>query len=287
MDTMLAPVSNNRNNALAAFFLFVFVFQHHELYGQKYKDSIVPISTVFHNIGWNVVDSITYNYGMNFIGAVAGTYISIQTKLDWEWRNTAYNNPWLSNFGLPGLYIGYVVPAIAPILTYTTGRFIKDERLQITGLALAQSLLLTLAIQSPLKMISGRSSPKIVNALDHRREERTDDFSTSFSWFNFNFIAGWPSGHTASAFSAAATIAQIYPDKPLLKIGCYIYAVLIGLGVTMDVHWLSEALSGGLIGYAIGTTVGWNFNALLHEGKRESAVGFYYTLDSIGIRIRL
>ncbi|MDR2150089.1 MAG: phosphatase PAP2 family protein [Spirochaetaceae bacterium] len=287
-DSSDYPVlKGSRTQVCTVFFLLIFFISFQPvLKGQSYRDSIVPVLTVFHNIGGNALDSLKYNYGMNFIGAITGTYLSIETKLDWGWRNIAYNNPWLSDMGLPGLYIGYSVPALAPIVTYVTGRFIKDERLQMTGLALAQALLLTLMIQSPLKMITGRAPPHLVSALDHRRMVQESDLSRTFNWFNFNFIAGWPSGHTATAFSAAATLAQLYHDKPLLKAIGFIYATFIGLGVTVDVHWFSEALAGALIGYAIGTTVGRDFNQLLHKTRQPDTIAFYCTLNSIGIRIQ-
>jgi membrane-associated phospholipid phosphatase len=260
------------------------------LYAEKeeVKNNIItlPHALVFHNIGWNLLGAVTYNYGINFVGAGLGTWAFIETGIDWKWRNIAYNNTWLSNCGSPGLYIGFIVPALASIVTYITGRSTNSERLQITGLALAQSLMLTLAIQTPLKMITGRALPGIVNEVDHTKNQRTDDFSKEFNWFNNNFIAGWPSGHTANAFAAAATISEIYKDNLWLKIGVYSYAALIGFGVTLNVHWMSEAFSGALIGYAVGKTVGKSFNKLLENNVSDNHISFYFTLNTIGVVVR-
>ncbi|MDR3333681.1 MAG: phosphatase PAP2 family protein [Treponema sp.] len=268
------------------FIVIVISFQT-KLFGQNFEKSFVPVSRVFHNIGWNALHAITYNYGFNFISAGLETFVFIETGLDWKWRNVLYNNTWLSKFGRPGLYIGYVVPAITPLITYISGRFIKDEKLQITGLALAQSLVLTLGIQSPLKMITGRALPGIVTEVDHTRNSRTEDFSNEFDWFNFNFIRGWPSGHTANAFAAAATIAEIYSDNIPLKIAVYSYAALIGFGTTLNVHWASEAIAGALIGYAIGKTVGRDFNRLLNTNRQENNIALFFTLNSVGIKIHI
>jgi hypothetical protein len=136
-------------------------------------------------------------------------------------------------------------------------------------------------------MITGRSLPGIVTELDHTRNSRTDNFSGEFNWFNKNFIGGWPSGHTANAFAAAATISEIYKDNMWLKIGVYSYATLIGIGVTLDVHWASEALAGALIGYAIGKTVGKSFSQLLGEDNRKTNLSFYFTTNTIGFIIRI
>jgi membrane-associated phospholipid phosphatase len=266
--------------------IIIFVFQT-KLYGKNYEDSVVPISEVFHNIGWNALHSFTFNYGLNFTGAAAGTYILMETGADWGWRNIAYNNEWVSNLGLPGLHIGYIVPVITPVITYTTGRVIKDEKLQIAGLALAQSLVLTFTIQSSLKMITGRALPGIITQFDQIRDPRTDDFSREFDWFNLNFFGGWPSGHTANAFAAAAAVSEIYKDNLPLKIAVYSYASLIGLGVTLNVHWVSEVLAGALIGYAVGKTVGRDFSNLLNNKREENTVSFYFTPNFAGIKIRL
>ena len=249
------------------------------------------LSLIFHNIGWNTLNSFTYNYGMNFVGAGLGTWVFIETDIDWEWRNIAYNNTWISNLGRPGLYVGYVAPALTPILTYTIGRFTNDEKLQITGMALVQTLMLSLAIQTPLKMITGRALPGIVTELDHTRNPRTDNFSNEFSWFNMNPIGGWPSAHTLNAFAAAATISEIYYENVWLKVGVFSYAALIGLGVTLDVHWASEALAGALIGYAIGSSVGKSYRNLLgnksNKNLTENNVAFYFYPNNIGIIIKL
>ncbi|MDR2374911.1 MAG: phosphatase PAP2 family protein, partial [Treponema sp.] len=246
-----------------------------------------PFSLVFHDIGWNILHSFTYNYGLNFVGAGLETLVLIATEVDWNWRNVSYNNTWLSNIGRPGLYIGYTVPVITPITTYIIGRAMKDEKLQITSFALMQTLMLTLAIQTPLKMITGRTLPGIVTELDHTRNSRSDNFSDEFNWFNKNFIGGWPSGHTANAFAAAATISEIYNDKFLLKLGLYSYAFLIGFGTTLDVHWASEAIAGVLIGYAIGKSVGKSFSKLLENKRDSERFSFYYSPNTIGIIIKI
>ena len=249
------------------------------------------LSLIFHNIGWNTLNSFTYNYGMNFIGAGLGTWAFIETGIDWKWRNIAYNNTWLSDLGRPGLYVGYAVPVLAPILTYTLGRFTNDEKLQITGMALVQTLILSLAIQTPLKMVTGRALPGIVTELDHTRNPRTDNFSNEFNLFNMNPIGGWPSGHTLNSFSAAATISEIYYENIWLKVGVFSYAALISFGVTLDVHWASEALAGALIGYAIGSSVGKNYKKLLENKTNKNLivnnVSFYFYQNNIGIIIKL
>ena len=244
-----------------------------------------PLSLVFHDIGRNALHSVTYNYGINFVGAGLGTWGFIGSGADWKWRNLAYENEWMPKSGMPLVYIGYTVPAVTPVAVYLTGLFIQDKKLQVTGLALTQSLALTLGMQTVLKMVTGRALPGIVTELDHTRDSRTDDFSGEFNWLSSNFIGGWPSGHTANAFSAAATISAIYHDNLAVQIGVWTYAALMGLGMSISVHWASDVFAGALIGYAIGRTAGKSFRRLL-EGKEDDKPSLYVTGNTMGIIMR-
>ncbi|MDR2376986.1 MAG: phosphatase PAP2 family protein [Treponema sp.] len=228
------PLVKNNNHKARILFPVVFICAcSAELYGQSHEEPAVPLA--------------------------AG--LLIETGLDWKWRNIAYTNTWLAEFGKPGFYISYIVPETVPLIMYTAGRILKDKKLQLAGLALTQSLFLTLAVQVSLKVITGRAKPGIIDEFDHIRSSRTDNFSGEFDWFNMNFIDGWPSGHTANAFAAAATLGELYPENRLLKAAVYSYAAVIGFGLTLNVHWASEILAGALIGYAIGKTVGRSFSA--------------------------
>jgi membrane-associated phospholipid phosphatase len=251
-------------------------------------ESPAPLTLAFYNIGWNALHSFTHNYGLNWIAGGAATFAFIETGLDWEWRNVAYNTDWLSGAGIPFTYIGWVVPFATPVILNITGRVTHDRKLQITGLALAQTALLTAVLPSPVKMILGRSKPGIVTKDNnhHVRTDRADDFSGEFDWFNMNFVDGWPSGHTAQAFAAAAVLAELYNDSLALKIAAYSYAALMGLAVSVTTHWASEAVAGALIGYAIGKTVGRSFNRLLSDTTKEPQISFYAGTNTMGVVLR-
>jgi len=93
-------------------FIFM-VFLGFSIFAEENEDASHPsLLLIFHDIGWNTLNSFACNYGMNFIGAGLGTWAFIETDIDWKWRNNSYNNTWLSSLGRPGLYAGYVVPAL-------------------------------------------------------------------------------------------------------------------------------------------------------------------------------
>ena len=251
------------------------------------KNAIAPLTMMFHNIGWNMLHSFAHNYGLSFIGAGLGTWAIIETGFDWKWRNIAYKHKGLYKLGIPTMYFGTIVPVIAPVAAYITGRVIKDQRLQITGLALVQSLALTLGVQTTFKMITGRPPPDLVTELDETRVYRPDDFSREFNWFSFEFIDGWPSGHVAHAFAAAATASEIYHNNIYLKIGLYTYAAFVGFSTMTTFHWASEVFAGALIGYAIGKTVGKSYRKYLENETDKNNITFYATTNSLGVLIRL
>jgi membrane-associated phospholipid phosphatase len=245
----------------------------------------VPLSLVFHNMGWNAFHSVTYHYGFNFAAAGLGTWGFIGSGLDWKWRNLAYEHEWMPKSGMPLVYIGYIAPAIMPVALYLTGLSLHDKKLQVTGLALTQALALTVGMQSIFKMSTGRALPDLITRLDHTRDSRTDDFSGEFNWFNMNFIGGWPSGHTANAFSAAAVISEMYHDNAAVQVGVWTYAALMGLGMSISVHWASDVLAGALMGFAIGKTVGRSFRKLGEGG--DDKMSLYAGFNTVGIKIRM
>ncbi|MDR1443609.1 MAG: phosphatase PAP2 family protein [Treponema sp.] len=155
-------------------------------------------------------------------------------------------------------------------------------------MAVLQASLISIAYTSFFKGITGRISPGIVTVLDHTKSNKTEDFSSDFAWGfgRRGFIAGWPSAHTATAFSMAAVLSELYQDKTWVKIAAYSYAAVIGLGVSFCVHWSSEVLSGMLIGYAVGKTVGKSFNRLLQDTRPNPVrVSLQATGNSIGVRV--
>ena len=218
---------------------------------------------IAHNLGWNFLNSAAYNYGINFIGAGFITWIMIKTGIDWEIRNFMLDNrhiiSWIS---MPALIAGNFIPFLTPLMFLISGKSLKNNKLVIAASALMQTLIISLFYQSALKMITGRSHPLFGSTFDFKNRTfievrvNTADFSGSFDWFNMNALLGWPSGHTLTAFSAAAALAEIYHDKLWVKICAYSYAAAMGLSMAVHAHWASDVFAGALIGYAIGKTAG-------------------------------
>jgi membrane-associated phospholipid phosphatase len=229
------------------------------------KDTQVPFHKVFYKLDNNFLGSFTTNYGLNYALAGLCSYGLVKGGIDWKWYHFSNDHKWVSNAGFASVSAGGLVPLIVPLGLYFYGRSDNNPELQITGLALGQAAILGLAISSGIKVFTGRVPPDF--------PERTKDYSGNF---RFGFLRGgafegWPSSHTTIAFAMATTMSELYPDNTTVKICSFAYASLVGLGVSTNIHWFSDAVAGAFIGYAIGKTVGASFRNLRDNNGKSQA----------------
>jgi membrane-associated phospholipid phosphatase len=218
-----------------------------------------PFSLLFHNIGWNTLHSFTFNYGQNFIIAGLGSYALVHTGIDWDWNRLAVDNQALPYIGMPAGIIGFILPIGLPLGLFFYGKSAENYGYQVAGLAMGQAAMLAVGISTTMKAFTARRSPGIGD------KEPGPDYSAdwAFGFMNREVFNGWPSSHTAVAFAMAAALTELYPDSLGLKIGAYSYAALIGGGMSLMAHWLSDSVAGALVGYAIGKSVGAGYKGLM------------------------
>ncbi|HTA90651.1 MAG TPA: phosphatase PAP2 family protein [Polyangiaceae bacterium] len=151
-----------------------------------------------------------------------------------------------------GLLVGYGVSAAA--------HSCAAER---TLAPVIQAGAVTFTVVSLLKLGVGRrfpnggSDPNAPDRLDH--PERAHDFAP----FQRGF-AGWPSGHTALMFSAAAAFRASNPELGVVAWVGYPLALGVASGMWLgDHHYASDIVSGALLGEAIGDSAGESFATLL------------------------
>jgi membrane-associated phospholipid phosphatase len=53
----------------------------------------------------------------------------------------------------------------------------------------------------------------------------------------------------------AATVIALYPLRKKIAISAAVYALYIGLGVSVTIHWFSDFIAGAIIGTVIGLVV--------------------------------
>jgi len=180
--------------------------------------------------------------------AISATLVIVSSDLDWRYFEAT--RPF-ARYLFPAVIVGWRVPVVFPILAYITGSALKNRRAICSAYSTAQAAIIGLFISSFYKVFTGRPSPR------HFLGTLTDTSKV----FRFGFLRGgvffgWPSSHTTVAFAMAAALWNLYPDSKVARCVAILYALYVGVGVSMTIHWFSDFVAGAIIGIAIGTTVG-------------------------------
>ncbi|MES2764391.1 MAG: phosphatase PAP2 family protein [Bacteroidota bacterium] len=137
----------------------------------------------------------------------------------------------------------YVVVGISGGL-YLSGLAFKNDDVRTAGRLTLEALVVSGVIGGSLKVIIGRSRPRI-----HEGPRK----------FNFwewdNARQSLPSGHTTNAFTVSAVLAEQI-DTWWARVGLYSLAAATSYSrVYDDEHWTSDIFLGAAIGYLSGKTI--------------------------------
>jgi membrane-associated phospholipid phosphatase len=193
--------------------------------------------------------------------AIGATLLMVSSGVDWMYFKAT--RPF-ARYLFPAVILGWRVPVVLPIALYIIGSVRKDLRAVCSAYSTAQAAVIGLLISSFYKAFTGRPG------LRHSARTLIDTSQE----FHFGFLKGgvffgWPSSHTTIAFAMAATIWTLYPSSKAARYVALLYALYIGVGVSMTIHWFSDFMAGAIIGTVIGLTVGNVFKErLCKNGKR-------------------
>lgn len=244
--------------------------------GQDSSASVkrIPIlSNLFHDIGWNILGSTFYGFGLPWAIAAGGTYGLIESGVDWKWNRFCVRHETMSMIGsLPGGLVGTFAPVVVPLVVYYRS---DDPEIQLAGIAMGQAALLGFGYTTLIKVFTGRIPPHVRDAADGDAEFQ-EDYSNGFRFgvLRGSVIDGWPSGHTATAVAMATTLTTLYPDNGSILAGAIGYSVIIGVSMSFMAHWSSDIFAGAITGFIIGRTVGKSFRDL-RDGKPADKLTFY------------
>jgi membrane-associated phospholipid phosphatase len=131
---------------------------------------------------------------------------------------------------------GYGVGAVAATF-YLVGRARKDDRARETGILGAEALVDSAIVVTSVKEITQRRRPTAAQG-------RGDFFDGGSSF---------PSGHSISAWSLAAVVADEYHDHVAVQVAAYGIAGAVSIArFTGRKHYLSDVLVGSALGWGIG-----------------------------------
>lgn len=191
-----------------------------------------------HNLLWHVL-------------AIVLTYFSVSSGFDWLYFEYS-RNPILQSTLFPAVRLGGRLPVIVPLTLYIVGKVRNKLEVINTAFALGQSVLIGLLIAALYKAFTGRVHPPRLLTPD------TSDISHLFQFgvLRGGVFWGWPSSHTTIAFAMAMTLFMLYPKNKILRCFTIMYALYIGIGVSISIHWFSDFVAGAIIGTVIGVVVG-------------------------------
>jgi membrane-associated phospholipid phosphatase len=133
--------------------------------------------------------------------------------------------------------------------------------------AMLQAMAFTGVTVLMLKWSTGRQWPHADRDEGDPASLRADT-STRFEPFGDPYKA-FPSGHTAVMFAAAAALRASLPSEAWYRWLGYPLGIGIAAGMWLgDHHWASDIVAGGLLGEAIGSSVGSSFS----EAERQTQV---------------
>ena len=185
--------------------------------------------------------------------AIVLTFILVTSGLDWRYF-LATRSPTLHSWMFRAVHVGMLLPVLLPLTLFALGAIARNARAILTGWAVAQAALLGLLIAAAYKAITGRAHPAHGVGPDISHVFR-------FGWVRGGVFWGWPSSHTTVAFAMAVTVFTLCPKHRWLGLAAILYALYVGIGVSMTIHWFSDFVAGAIIGSVIGTVVGKSFSA--------------------------
>lgn len=169
------------------------------------------------------------------------------------------DNPFLKRTAVGVRILGSPGAEILSVGTYGVGKVIGHRNVAMVGLHTASSVLVADLITGGIKEVAGRRRPYL-------SPDNPFDFQL-FRGLKGDSVRSFPSGHTTSAFAAAAAISEETGylwkgGKPYVRVLTYGLASLTGISrVYNNQHWASDVV----VGAAIGSFTGWKVVRYTHS----------------------
>ena len=230
-----------------------------------------PDLNLFGNFGNNVLDSFRGNNVYFHLTAVAATAIIVDQGVDYDVEHYFNEHTEYGSWARPVVFTGEYLPFIAGGSLFAYAKIRNDREVLGASFAVMQASLIEFVYNSALKAVTGRPNP------DWRHVSDMDSLSKTF---RFGFLRGgvfwgWPSGHTAATMAVVSALTSYYPDKTWLKVVGFGLVGYTMFGVSANnrggMHWLSDAVAGALMSYAVGSTVG-KYYRNIYSGPSQSSL---------------
>ena len=212
------------------------------------------MKSLFHDFPKNIAKCF---WGRNLLWhflAIILSYFLVASGFDWIYFKST-RIELLHSLFFPAVILGGIFPLFVPLGILIIGLIKKKFKIKNIAFALGQAAIFGVIISSFYKSITGRTHP--LEILANSGSDISKVFH--FGFFNNGIFWGWPSSHTTIAFAMAVTLVFLYPGKKLVRYLSIAYALYIGLGVSISIHWFSDFVAGIIFGSIIGVVVGKSF----------------------------
>jgi len=221
---------------------------------------------LFYRLPRNVINIFS---GRNILWhalAIVLTMVIVMSGSDWSYYLSTRGDAFLL-LARPAIMLGSLLPILVTLVILIVGEFRKNRRIITTAWALGQAAILGFLISSCYKAFTGRIPPPFSRRFRMPASSGASLADTSHG-FQFGFLKGgifwgWPSSHTTVTFAMAVCLIMLYPKNKKFVFCALLYALYIGLGVSVTIHWFSEFVAGAIIGSVIGMAVGRSFKTKL------------------------
>jgi membrane-associated phospholipid phosphatase len=180
--------------------------------------------------------------------AILLTLVLVTSGFDWQYFLST-RAPNLRSLMFPAVHIGGLLPILLPLTLIALGNLTGNARTRLIGWAVGQAEVIGGLVAAGYKAITGRAHPSHLVGADLSHTFRFGLLRGGVFW-------GWPSSHTTIAFAMAGTIFTLFPKQRWLGYVAIAYALYVGVGVYMTIHWFSDFAAGAILGTVIGVVVG-------------------------------
>lgn len=218
------------------------------------RDTLVRAARPLDHLGTNLKRTVTgWPLALHLAGG-ASTAALVSTGTDAHVLRAASRHDRVANALItgPGLMTGTLAPVLLPTSLYV---FADDEGWKSTGAVGMQAVGISFLYNNILKSVTGRPPPDA-----SRADRRAHAQEFRFGFLRGGVFHGWPSGHTMVNTALATSLASYHRDTPWALPAALAYSGYIGtsmvLGNRGEIHWLTDATAGFLMGAGIGWVVG-------------------------------
>jgi membrane-associated phospholipid phosphatase len=205
-----------------------------------------------HNFGKNLVGSFLPPFLYAHFFAWIGTYFLLETDVDWNYFVWAQQD-FFHTLAFPMIVIGGLLPILLPVILLFFSWLLKNKKMLYASAVSAQGAFFGWLISSTYKSFTGRVQPNFSNTI------LDNSHSFHFGFWQHGIFWGWPSSHTTTSFALAMALVFAFPKNKIIRFVAPLYALCVGLGTTVGIHWFSEFFAGIFIGSAVGIVVGKSF----------------------------